>query len=99
MVYRFEWDLCKARQNAIKDKVYFERAAQIFKDPLAISIYDDEHSHKEDRWITVGKDFSENMLVVVHTFVQEDNDTCQVRIISARKATKKEIVQYKGDKR
>lgn len=98
MVYRFEWDPYKARQNTIKHKVSFERAAEIFKDPMAVSIYDDEHSQQEDRWITIGKDHSENVFVVVHTFVQEDDNVCQIRIISARKATKKESMQYKGDK-
>jgi uncharacterized protein len=98
VIYRFEWDPYKARQNVQKHKVSFERAAEVFKDALAISIYDDEHSHKEDRWITVGRDYSENTLVVVHTFVQEDDNASLIRIISARKATKSEIIQYEGDK-
>lgn len=98
MVYRFEWDPYKTRQNIIKHKVSFERAAEIFRDPLAISIWDDEHSHQEDRWVTVGRDYSENIFVVVHTFVQENDEISRIRIISARKATKKEIEQYKGEK-
>lgn len=98
MVYRFEWDRDKARRNAIKHKVSFERAAEIFKDQLALSIYDDEHSHQEDRWVTVGRDYSENILLVVHTFAQENDDISRIRIISARKATKKEVEQYKGEK-
>jgi len=54
--YNFEWDPYKAKQNLRKHKMSFERAAEAFLDPLAISIYDDEHSLDEDRWITIGKD-------------------------------------------
>jgi len=81
-----------------KHNLAFERAAEVFVDPLAISIYDEKHSAGEDRWITVGKDRSDNVLVVVHTFLEVDKDNCKIRIISARKATKKEISSYEGDK-
>jgi len=54
--YNFEWDPYKAKHNLRKYKVRFERAATIFLDHLAISIYDEEHSSEEDRWITIGKD-------------------------------------------
>jgi uncharacterized DUF497 family protein len=78
--------------------VGFERAAEIFLDPLAVSIYDEEHSKEEDRWITIGKDHGSKVLVVIHTFYEENIDNCRVRIISARKATRREIKQYEGDK-
>jgi uncharacterized DUF497 family protein len=81
-----------------KHNLAFERAAEVFLDPLAISIYDEKHSTGEDRWITAGKDRSNNVLVAVHTFLEEDNNNCRIRIISARKATKKEIKHYEGDK-
>ena len=77
----------------------FERAAEVFLDPLAISIDDEEHSINEDRWITIGKDRSNNVLVFIHTFYEEDTDNCKIRVVSARKATKKEIKQYEGGKR
>jgi len=96
--YNFEWDPYKAKHNLRKHKVSFERAAAIFLDPLAISIYDEEHSSEEDRWITIGNDHTNNVLVVNHTFHEENIDNCKVRVISARKATKKEIKQYEGDK-
>ena len=98
MQYNFDWDPYKAKHNLRKHKVSFERAAAIFLDPLAISIYDEEHSSDEDRWITIGKDRTNNVLVVIHTFHEENIDNCKVRVISARKATKKEIKQYEGDK-
>ncbi len=95
MKYNFEWDSNKAGSNIRKHKVSFERCAEIFLDPFAVSVFDDEHSlEKEDRWVTVGKDNNEVILVIIHTFKQIDNNQCNIRIISARKATKKEIKQY-----
>jgi uncharacterized protein len=96
VLYNFEWDPYKAKENVAKHKVDFERAAETFMDPLAISIYDEDHSEDEDRWVTIGRDVSENILVVIHTFQEEDTNTAVIRVISARKATKKEIRQYKG---
>ena len=60
-------------------------------------LYDEEHSREEDRWVTIGRDLSENVLVVIHTFQEEDADAAVIRVISARRATKKEIKQYEGD--
>jgi uncharacterized DUF497 family protein len=96
--YNFEWDPYKAKQNLQKHKVSFEHAAEIFLDPLAISIYDKEYSLDEDRWITIGKDRTNVVLVVIHPFQQENTDNCRIRLISARKATRKEVKQYEGDK-
>jgi len=96
--FNFEWDPYKAKQNSQKHKVSFEQAAEVFLDPLAISIYDGEHSLDEDRWITIGKDQTNLILVVIHTFLEENIDNCRIRVISARKATKKEFKQYKGVK-
>jgi uncharacterized DUF497 family protein len=69
----------------------------VFLDPFAISVYDEEHSSGEDRWITVGKDRAGIPLVVIHTFLEESGDVCNIRLISARKATTKEVKQYEGD--
>ena len=94
MRYNFEWDTTKAKQNIRKHKVSFQRAGTIFCDPHAISIFDDEHSQEEDRWITIGRDSGGILLVVSHTFREIDVSSCRIRIISARKATKREIKQY-----
>ena len=94
MQYNFEWDPVKAKVNYRKHKVRFERAAEVFLDPFMPSIFDDEHSQKEDRWITLGKDRNNVPLVVVHTFREIDVDNCSIRIISARRAIKKEAKQY-----
>lgn len=76
MQYNFEWDPAKAKENLNKHRVSFERAAEIFLDPFALSIFDDEHSAEEDRWITMGKDRNEVVLVVVHTFHELDVEHC-----------------------
>lgn len=94
MQYNFDWDPVKAKQNLQKHGVSFERAARIFIDPFAISIYDDEHSENEDRWITIGAEQNEILLVVVHTFRGTDAQSSIIRIISARKADREEAQQY-----
>ena len=98
MQFNFEWDPYKAKQNLQKNKVSFEQAAEVFLDPLAISVYDGDHSLDEDRWITIGKDQTNLIMVVIHTFLEENVDNFRIRMISARKATKKEIKQYQGVK-
>ena len=94
MQYNFEWDPAKAKENYRKHKVSFERAAEIFLDPFMLSVFDDEHSKVEDRWVTIGKDRNDIPLVVVHTFREIDTNNSGIRIISARRATKKEVKQY-----
>lgn len=94
MRYNFEWDPSKARRNLQKHKIGFENAAEVFLDPLALSIFDGEHSGREERWITLGKDSTGITLVVVHTFKEESEGQCNIRVISARRATRKERKQY-----
>ncbi len=94
MKYYFEWDPNKGELNIRKHKVSFQRAAEVFKDPHAISIFDDEHSQEEDRWITMGSDYNGRILVVSHTFRRIDEDSFRIRIISSKKATKNERKQY-----
>ena len=92
----FDWDPSKEVQNIRKHKVSFRRAATVFRDPNHLSIYDEEHSNAEDRWITVGFDADGVLHIVVHTFEQIDESLCEIRIISARKATRKESEQAQG---
>lgn len=95
-IYHFEWDPIKARGNLRKHGVAFERAATVFKDPKSLSQFDNEHSSHEDRWVTLGIDRNGVLLVVCHTYWDEARDeSARIRIISARKATKNEIKQYK----
>ncbi len=97
MYYHFDWDPQKEKANFRKHKVDFRRAATVFRDPQQISVYDDQHSDVEDRWITIGIDSGGVVRVVVHTFEQLSIDVCRIRIISARKAELDEITQYQSE--
>ena len=94
IVYQFEWDPIKARTNLQKHGITFERSTAVFKDPNALSRFDNEHSLDEDRWITLGLDQNGMLLVLCHTFRIVSGNGAVMRIISARKATKKEMKQY-----
>ncbi len=94
MNYNFEWDLEKAKLNKKRHRLNFELAATVFKDPQALSVFDKEHSETEERWITMGIASNGNLIVVVHTFKEENDTSVRIRIISARKATRNEAKQY-----
>ena len=94
-VYQIEWDPIKAHENIIKHKIAFERAATVFLDAAAASLYDDEHSVDEDRWITLGIDKIGVLLCVHHTFREESGSSARIRLFSALKATKNEITDYR----
>lgn len=96
MNYNFEWDINKARNNLSKHKISFERAASIFNDPMALSIFEEEHSSLEKRWITIGVDSNGIIIVVCHTYSDKEKNDIFIRIFSARKATRKEKKQYEG---
>ena len=93
MKYIFEWDPAKALGNRAKHGVGFRHATSVFRDRLAISIYDEEHSIAEERWATVGLTGRGDVLVVHHTFRRTDGQTI-IRIFSARRATRRERRQY-----
>jgi len=94
MRYDFEWDPKKARNNVRKHKISFERATTAFRDPHLLSIPDEEHSKSEERWITMGLDENGVILVLSHTFLKTDRTVSRIRLISARKATRRETKQY-----
>lgn len=88
----FVWDHVKAEQNRSKHGVSFELAQTVFDDPFHLSVLDSKNHHDE-RWVTIGKCVPTSTLIVVHTYqTKQDNEI--VRIVSARKATKKEKKQY-----
>ena len=94
--FHFEWDAAKAAGNRRKHGVSFELAATVFRDPLMISIPDEEHSETEERWITMGQAENSKLLLVVHTYLEISAKIANVRIISARPATKHEQRQYEA---
>ncbi len=67
MKYNFEWDPVKAKTNLKKHGVSFEEASEIFLDPLQLSLFDNEHSEQEERWITLGSTKSQKLRLIVHT--------------------------------
>ncbi|MGH9962523.1 MAG: BrnT family toxin [Pyrinomonadaceae bacterium] len=97
--YDFDWDQKKAAANLLRHKVSFELAASVFRDPLALTVFDDEHSEDEQRWVTLGLAENGMHLVVIHTFQEEDEATAKIRIISAREADKREIYDYQETRR
>jgi uncharacterized DUF497 family protein len=86
---RFIWDVRKNRTNERKHRVSFETAALIFDDPYHISRLDRE-VEGELRWHTIGMARGIQVLLVVHTITESDDEEETIRIISARKATPKE---------
>jgi uncharacterized protein len=87
----FDWDEHKNTSNRKKHGIWFEEAQQVFDDPSALMFYDEDHSKQEDRFILLGLSGSSRVLVVVYC---ERTKGKLIRIISARKATKKEIKKY-----
>jgi len=94
MMYHFDWDPVKARSNLADHKVSFQLATTLFRDPLAITVYDEEHSEGEERWATLGQAENGQYLVVIHTFQQMNANDANIRLISARDATRREIQDY-----
>lgn len=89
----FIWDPEKAKRNVRKHGVSFDLAQTAFDDPLHLSILDSKR-HDEERWITIGRCANTRTVVVVHTYQVMEDDQEIIRIISARKATRKEVKQY-----
>jgi len=86
----FEWDQAKARTNLAKHGVDFEVAKNVFLDPAAITEPDDGDP-VEERWRTIGLASGKVLFVI---FTERDGNV--IRIISARKANKREQKAYFG---
>ncbi len=85
----FEWDENKAKQNLKKHGVSFEEAATAFGDSLSRTIADPLHSEDEDRFVILGESHGRRLVVVVFTERGEN-----IRIISARRASRRERKNY-----
>jgi uncharacterized DUF497 family protein len=94
MTPSFEWDKNKASANERKHGVTFQEAATVFIDELAAVFVDEDHSDDEDREIIVGNSIRNRLLIVSFT---ERGDA--IRIISARKATKRERKDFENNTR
>lgn len=85
----FEWDEAKASSNLRRHAVSFEDAASVFLDPWALTFSDPDHSTQEEREITIGRTGRQQVVFVSHC-----QRASRIRIISARKATRRERKQY-----
>jgi len=92
---KFDWDKNKAAGNGKKHGVSFEEAQTAFDDYNALLIPDPDHFDEEDRFVLLGLSAELRMLVVCHCYRENDE---LIRIISARKATKKESATYEKRK-
>ncbi|MBQ4566678.1 MAG: BrnT family toxin [Desulfovibrio sp.] len=88
---QFVWDIAKANANKLKHGVSFEEAQAVFQDSYALRIFDPDHSDDEDRFILLGLSSASRILVVCHCYRENDE---VIRIISARKATRRESSTY-----
>lgn len=93
------WDLAKALSNLAKHGVSFDQAATVLLDPLALTVFDAEHSQAEERWFTLGTASEGKLLAVSHTYQPASALQVKVRIISAREATRRERQQYEDEPR
>ncbi|HLP48019.1 MAG TPA: BrnT family toxin [Candidatus Kapabacteria bacterium] len=91
----FSWDDNKNKDNIKKHKTSFEEARSVFFDESAIEYFDPDHSENEDRFLMLGLSYRFRILVVCFCLRKGDSE---IRIISARKATKKEQAVYRGGK-
>ncbi len=94
MYVRFDWDPGKALENHRKHGIRFETAAQVFDDPDFV-MYVDREIDGEERWHTIGRVMGVLVLLVVHTFLAEDEEE-MVRIISAREVSAHERRLYEN---
>ncbi|MBI4822878.1 MAG: BrnT family toxin [Nitrospirae bacterium] len=90
----FEWGEGKNKINIKKHRVSFEWAKEIFDDPLHISVLDKRFDYFEERWVTLGSTKSGIILVVGHMYYLTEEAEEVIKVITARKATKKEREQY-----
>lgn len=90
---KFEWDRAKASANLKKHGIAFEEAQSVFYDDYAIQFFDNEHSDNEERFLLLGMSSNAKLLLVCHC---ERDSGDVLRIISARKATKRESAHYLG---
>ena len=91
----FEWDAGKAARNVRKHLVSFEEAVTVFADPDALDGPDLKHSDLEARFLRLGRSLTNRVLIVAYTIRGPEDDE-KIRIITARRASRKERAAYAG---
>jgi hypothetical protein len=89
----FEWDPRKAEANAAKHGVSFDDAVTVFLDPEALDGPDLQHSSAEQRFRRLGRSAGGRVLMVAYT-IRRSGDAEAIRIISARRASRREREEY-----
>ncbi len=84
----YQWDPKKATSNLRKHGIEFADAVGVFEDDWALTI-EEQDVEGEQRFVSIGLDFLGCLIVVVYTYRNDD-----IRIISARRATKRERMSY-----
>jgi uncharacterized DUF497 family protein len=84
-----EYDPQKAKSNLIKHGVSFKEAETALYDPMAL-VQEDIHAISENRWVLIGLSNQANLLTIIYTLRNEET----IRLISARKSTRKEVNYY-----
>jgi hypothetical protein len=92
----FDWDPRKARSNWRKHGVSFQEAATAFLDPDGLDGEDLDHSESEPRRLRLAKSGSGRVLVIAYTIRSDENEET-TRIISARRASRKERKRYEAE--
>jgi hypothetical protein len=92
----FTWDLRKAKINFSKHDVSFEEASTIFSDPRALQWVDAEHAAAERRFKRLGVSVEHRVLIVIYTVRRTSDGQEEIRVISARQASRKERKAYAG---
>jgi hypothetical protein len=93
---KFTWDDLKNKTNQKKHRVSFEEAQTVFFDENALEYFDTDHSQDEDRYLMLGYSYHLRVLVVSYCYRK---DSSEIRIISSRKAAKKEQKIYFGERK
>ena len=91
----FSWDDAKAAVNIKKHRVAFDEAVTVFFDGSALEFFDPDHSRAEERFLMLGLSWRVRILVVSYCLRGKGSE---IRIISARRATKKERTVYTGQR-
>ena len=89
----FTWDSGKAGGKSKKHGISFDEAETVFYDENGDLMGDPDHSGEEDRFILLGMSARARLVIVCHCYRESDS---VVRIISARKATRREKQFYRG---
>jgi len=93
--FQFEWDERKAAANFRKHGIPFELACTVFGDARLVTVADLEPVEREDRWFSIGCASNGALLSLVYLWSETGAETTKIRLISARRATPREIQQYR----